>query len=161
MDGPYTAVECPYCDEPEGMPCVSSGGYTFDDGAHAARLTLGRKLGRGNDPAQRLKLALWFIDKAGGPGLARKLFEAAATALELSDEEPPRQRREGRMKQILTREMRERLMWLLIDEGCACEGQHDEPEDATSLNCLAGAALHDLDEALKEIGRLKEDGDGE
>lgn len=42
-------------------------------------------------------------------------------------------------------EQRQRLIELLQAEGCQCEDQHDDPEDATSLNCLAGAALHDLE----------------
>ena len=54
------------------------------------------------------------------------------------------------MKQHLTPEMRERLIKTLVDEGCCCEEQHDEPDDATSLNCLASTALWDL-EILEEF----------
>ncbi len=51
----------------------------------------------------------------------------------------------------LSRELRQRLIDLLVAEGCQCEEQHDEIEDATSINCLASAALNDLDLVEKNL----------
>jgi DNA-binding helix-hairpin-helix protein with protein kinase domain len=52
----------------------------------------------------------------------------------------------------LTTKQRERLIELLIEEGCQCEEDtHQDTEDATSLNCLAGATLHDLNLSEKKL----------
>jgi TorA maturation chaperone TorD len=51
----------------------------------------------------------------------------------------------------LTPENRQKLIDILVAEGCQCEDQHDEPEDATSLNCLASSALYDLEQAEKRL----------
>jgi len=56
----------------------------------------------------------------------------------------------------LTPQLREKLIEILVAEGCCCEEQHDEREDATSLNCLASIALEDLDKAEPIIEEWKE-----
>jgi hypothetical protein len=53
----------------------------------------------------------------------------------------------------LTKEMRERLTAILVDEGCCCEEQHDFPDDATSLNCLASSTLYDLEIVEQKLAR--------
>ena len=109
---PFTAVPCSYCNVETGEPCVSSGGYEYTQGAHAARYKLAKKKGlkvtrvplqndwgdqqesqemqrevdarpqgRATTTHQRLKLAIWYIDKAGGVDAAREAFEAVANAV--------------------------------------------------------------------------------
>jgi len=54
----------------------------------------------------------------------------------------------------LTSTLRERLIEILVAEGCDCEEEHDFPEDATSLNCLASTALWDLEMAREHIEEI-------
>lgn len=99
--GPITYGRCEYCEEQPGNPCVSSGGYTFQAAAHAPRRTLlrkekGRRRAAGLPPlgvseisgasaarpTDRLRIALWYIDQAGGPEEAQALLTAACAALQ-------------------------------------------------------------------------------
>ena len=52
----------------------------------------------------------------------------------------------------LTDEQIELLKRILIDDGCQCVDEHDELEDATSLNCLAGIALRELEIRRAVVG---------
>lgn len=57
------------------------------------------------------------------------------------------------MNYHLTDDKRVMLESMLAESGCYCEGDHYEPEDATSLGCLADLALFDL----KKLKTLLED----
>jgi len=57
------------------------------------------------------------------------------------------------MTNKLTPELKDRLVKILVDEGCRCDEEHDDSseERRTSLNCLASAALHDLESADRPL----------
>ncbi len=98
---PITVGTCPFCHERPGYPCVSGGGYVYADGGHAGRRELWRRekedrVRKGLPPPEqpapvttksarrkttRLRLALWFVDQAGGPEEARALLTTALEAL--------------------------------------------------------------------------------
>lgn len=106
MAGPLVGVPCSYCDVEASDPCVTAGGWIYQEGCHRARRQLASKEGKSlmgveaqpptpdtcpSDKsamaANKLKLALWYVGKAGGIKKARKLLEMAAVALELAEED--------------------------------------------------------------------------
>jgi hypothetical protein len=48
-------------------------------------------------------------------------------------------------------ELEQRLVQILVDEGCQCDEQHDFAEDSTSLGCLAQAALTEVKRLREEV----------
>ena len=59
------------------------------------------------------------------------------------------------MNSKLTPELKERLVQILVDDGCQCDEEHDDAseERINSLNCLASAALYDLERAQDKAKR--------
>lgn len=58
------------------------------------------------------------------------------------------------VRRALQSDAKKRLI-AILSEGCQCEGEHHEPEDATSLACLAGNALHDLERMERQANQLE------
>ena len=104
MTKPITHGTCDYCGMTEGVPCRSAGGFVYTEGAHKARRDLARESGIAvpkhsqssvdlnappsplKTPQAKLRWAVSFIERMGGVEEARRIFEAAASAIKEIDE---------------------------------------------------------------------------
>jgi len=92
-------VKCTFCGAEPGNPCITANGKPYESLGHRERRraeakmqaidrlktqvhNLEAKLHEENPDARQLKLALWYIDKAGGPRRARALLDLAIETLE-------------------------------------------------------------------------------
>ena len=93
------AVDCEKCGSRGLDPCITSGGNISPEPHRVRRragYSMGSRSGYGyesngsgtaacahdTDPANAIKLAMWFISKSGGLEQAKRAFNAAAMALE-------------------------------------------------------------------------------
>ena len=80
------AAACPYCDAEAGEPCRTQSGYDATD-VHADRIRASREMRRSGQsgttrfPADKIKLALWYIDQCGSEENALSYLERAMGAL--------------------------------------------------------------------------------
>lgn len=95
----FTGIECPQCGTGADEQCRTTGGNLCTQPVHAARrkaalavgVTLtehGREDHEPLSPSQQLKLALWYVEKAGGVDNAKRWFAAAVVALEVTKVDP-------------------------------------------------------------------------
>lgn len=93
-----TGVACPYCRVVAEDRCVTTGGNPYGELCHKKRKQAAARLGVDlvthvpepkpvPDSLQGLKLALWYIDTAGGVEKARSYMNAACAALEAVSED--------------------------------------------------------------------------
>lgn len=104
-DNPYlVGVACPHCKVPADERCMTSGGNVYGQLCHKRRREAAQQEGieltvvkppQNTPPADpfipdklgSLKLAFWYIEKAGGVDRAKAYFDAACKALaELPEE---------------------------------------------------------------------------
>ncbi len=98
MSSWQVGVLCPLCKAGADQQCITKSGNPYQERCHAARrraaLDQGVELVWRTPPppteqereettrAARIKMALWYIQKAGGVEPARKAFNAACRAME-------------------------------------------------------------------------------
>lgn len=94
----HVGVECPFCLSEDKDPCETTGGNTFAKECHAQRTKRFKELGieptvkprerkvPGFDPEPTtddagIKLALWYLRKAGSIDNSRRFLEVAIVAM--------------------------------------------------------------------------------